>query len=31
VEAQIIAYVEASKKQHLSIQTKNNLFEYFED
>ena len=29
VEAQIIGRVEASDKQHLSIQTENGLFEYF--
>ena len=29
VEAQIIGHVEASDKQHLSIQTENGLFEYF--
>jgi len=29
VEAQIIGRVEASEKQHLSIQTENGLFEYF--
>ncbi|MCK5775772.1 MAG: phosphoribosylformylglycinamidine cyclo-ligase [Bacteroidales bacterium] len=29
VDAQIIGRVEASEKQHLSIQTENGLFEYF--
>jgi len=29
VEAQIIGRVEASEKQHLSIQTENGLYEYF--